>query len=70
MSKNKLIESLNILMECQCKQKYSIEPHGKGHALYFGRCTHKHGSNILSITECSRKDILQMIEDKLNNKGK
>jgi hypothetical protein len=59
-------EALVDLFECRCVEKYSIEPHGKGHALYYGRCNHKHGYNMMYITECNRKDVLQLIEDLLN----
>jgi|GEM_PF-6843335 len=54
------------LLECRCSDEYSIEPHGEGHALYFGRCGHRHGYNLLHITECSRQDILDLIVKRLN----
>lgn len=54
------------LLNCQCADRYSIEAHGNGHALYFGRCNHRHGYNLLHITECTRHDILVLIEQRLN----
>jgi hypothetical protein len=55
------------LMECRCEDMYSIEPHGKGYAIYFGRCPHKHGYNLAHLTEISREDMIQFIEFALNN---
>ena len=57
------------LLNCQCSDKFVIEPHGKGYALYWGRCQHRHGYNLLHITECTREDILKLIEKRLNEKG-
>lgn len=37
--------------ECTCEAKYSIEPHGEGYALYYGRCTHMHGYNLVNLVE-------------------
>jgi len=36
---------------CNCRDLYSLEPHGKGYALYFAKCEHRHGYNIANITE-------------------
>lgn len=60
---------LTELLECRCADIYSIEPCGPGHALYFGRCQHRHGYRVLQITECNRSDILKMIEKKLNDQA-
>ena len=60
------MSELHDLLSCHCKDKYSIEPHGKGHAIYWGRCNHRHGANIALITECHRKDLIQFFEDSLN----
>ncbi len=27
--------------ECKCAAQYTIEPHGEGYALYYGRCGHR-----------------------------
>lgn len=60
--------SIEELLTCRCKKQYSIEPHGSKneHALYFGRCKHKHGFNVLKISECGRQDILDGIVEALN----
>jgi len=46
-----MVETLHDFLDCKCKDEYSIEPHGNGYALYFGRCPHRHGYNLLHITE-------------------
>ena len=50
---------------CECKDRYSIEQHGNGYALYFGRCQHRHGYNLAHITETS-PDVIKRIETALN----
>jgi len=57
-----------MITDCTCELKFSIEPHGDGYALYFGRCNHRHGLNLLHITELSYNagDILKKIENSLN----
>ena len=45
--------------------KYSIEPHGDGYALYFGRTPFHHGANLAHLTEISQETI-RKIEDALN----
>lgn len=45
--------------------KFTIEKHGDGHALYFGRDTFHHGANLAHITETT-PECLQQIEDALN----
>lgn len=37
--------------ECECAAQYTIEPHGSGYALYYGRCTHRHGYNLINMVE-------------------
>ena len=46
-------ESFNItkLHECKCEVKYSISSHGDGYALYYGRCDHRHGYNLINMVE-------------------
>lgn len=56
------------LLNCRCKQKYSIEKHGDQHVLYFGRCFHKHGFNLFTISEVAHNCDLKEIEKRLNNK--
>ena len=58
------------LLECRCVARYSIEPHGDGYAVYWGRCNHRHGANIAHITECGREDIIKFFESQLNRKPK
>lgn len=36
---------------CTCEIKYSIEPHGEGYALYYARCPHRHGYNLVNMTD-------------------
>lgn len=57
----------NILMEGDCchKDLFSIEPHGKGFALYRGRCNHRHGYNLAFITETNQQ-TLDLIVTALN----
>ena len=57
---------LNSLLDCRCDDKYSIEPHGPGYAIYWGRCPHRHGANLAMITECGRKDLIEHFEKCLN----
>lgn len=60
------ISKFSDLFECKCKNRYSIEPHGNGHAIYWGRCMHRHGANIGHLTECNRKDLIEYFEKALN----
>ena len=46
------VNSLESLFgDCKCEEKFTIEPHGKGYALYYGRCNHKHGYNLINMIE-------------------
>jgi len=36
---------------CDCVSEFSIEPHGENQVLYFGRCPHKHGYNLTTLSE-------------------
>lgn len=53
---------------CDCENKYSIEQHGDAHALYFGRCNHRHGYNLARISEISFNCELKELERLLNRK--
>jgi hypothetical protein len=44
---------------------YSIEPHGNGYAIYFGRDWQHHGMNIGHLTEIT-PDTIKLIADALN----
>jgi hypothetical protein len=48
--------------------QYSIEPHGDGFALYYGRSNSFHGWRLCNLTEVDPKvpDLLQRIVDGLN----
>jgi S-adenosylmethionine synthetase len=37
--------------ECKCESQFSIEVHGEGYALYYDRCPHKHGYNLINMVE-------------------
>ena len=51
---------------CDCESTYSIEPHGANYALYFGRCNHRHGYNLATLSELSHNFELEEIERLLN----
>ena len=55
-----------LLTPCECAAQYTIEPHGKGYALYHGRCGHRHGYNLAYITEPAANCDLAHIERLLN----
>ena len=40
-----------LLNPCKCEARYTIEPHGDGHVLYYGRCGHRHGWNLVYLNE-------------------
>ena len=49
--------------------QFSVEPHGNGYALYYGRSGMAHGLNLMHITELDPKagePFLQRIVDCLN----
>lgn len=54
------------LFECKCEESYSIERHGDGYVLYYGRCPHKHGLNLFYIKEPAYNCNLTQIEHYLN----
>ena len=54
------------LFRCECEPRYTIEPHGDGYALYFGRCNHKHGWNLVYLKEPSANCDLNHIEALIN----
>lgn len=59
---NNLLE----LFECNCELKFSIEPHGDGYALYYGRCGHMHGYNLVNMVEPAFNFDPKHIEKLLN----
>lgn len=38
-------------LSCNCDSQYTIESHGEGYALFFGRCNHRHGYNLVYLTD-------------------
>lgn len=61
-------QDLNALLYCNCETKFSIEKHGDNHVLYLGRCNHKHGFNLFTISDVANGCDLKSLEDKLNEK--
>lgn len=57
-----------MMGECHCGDSYSASPHGDGIALYLGRCHHRHGMNLLLMTEIdqNRPDIVAKLVAGLN----
>ena len=53
---------------CDCKDEFTIEPHGDGEVLYFGRCNHKHGFNLCHVTEKSH-NVLEILNTRTTPKA-
>jgi len=51
---------------CNCPNRYSIEPHGNGYALYLGRCGHRHGYTLANLSELSDEPRLNGMLRQLN----
>lgn len=64
------MSSLNNLLYCQCETKFSIEPHGDELVLYVGRCPHRHGLNLFTISDVAANCDLDSILGKLNEESK
>ncbi len=61
------VNSLSALFEpCKCEGKYTIERHGKGYALYLGRCNHRHGWNLINMVEPAMQFDPKFIEMLIN----
>lgn len=66
-SMDDLIKQCDMKCEsCEYDKRYTIEPHGKGLVLYRGRCRHKHGYNLLAISEVGPKFNVEFITRALN----
>jgi hypothetical protein len=52
--------------ECTCEARYTIEPHGDGYALYYGRCSHRHGYNLINMVEPAFNFEARHIEKLIN----
>lgn len=65
---DELITKFDIwpLDECDCEHKYTIEQHETGHALYFGRCNHRHGYNLANIIEPAWNFNPEFVEKLIN----
>jgi hypothetical protein len=55
-----------LLKPCECAAQYTIEPHGDGYVLYYGRCRHRHGYNLIYMTEPAWNFYPTHIEKLLN----
>ena len=40
-----------LLKPCTCEAKFTIEPHGDDYALFYARCGHRHGYNLINMVE-------------------
>jgi hypothetical protein len=60
------IEQPMFYDECECEPKYTLEPHGKAKVLYFGRCNHKHGYNLCTISEEAHNFVPEHFIELLN----
>ena len=47
------------------ENQYTVEPHGKGYAIYLGRSNDCHGANLGHLTECDG-NLPDLIEKALN----
>lgn len=55
-----------MMIHCECENEYSIEPHGQALVLYYGRCVHRHGFNLVYLTEPAKNFNPEEIEKLLN----
>jgi predicted RNase H-like nuclease (RuvC/YqgF family) len=53
---------------CHHQQIFTIEPHGDGQTLYFGRCNHYHGYNLCAVDEVSY-NALEILNKPLEQKA-
>ena len=59
----------DIFNNCTCEMKYTIRPHGANnefHVLYYGRCNHRHGYNLVELHDPALNCDLVHIERMLN----
>ncbi len=56
----------SIFETCICETKYTIEPHGNGYVLYYGRCNHRHGYNLVYLNDPAINCDLEHIQKLLN----
>lgn len=61
------VNSLEALLKpCTCEAKYTISPHGDGHVLYYGRCGHRHGWNLVELHDPALNCDFKHLEKLLN----
>jgi len=52
--KDSLMEWVDHIADASKKiDRYTVEPHGKGYAIYLGRDNKHHGANLAHLSECS-----------------
>lgn len=61
-------QAIKAIEECTCPDRYSFESRTGGYVIYFGRCLHRHGYNIATLTRC-RRDFPRAIVEVLNRPG-
>jgi hypothetical protein len=54
------------LDDSEHEDKFTIEPHGDGYALYFGRSNTRHGYNLIYLNDPAFNCDLRHIEHLLN----
>lgn len=59
---------INPLDPCRCEEKYSLEEieEGKTWILYFGRCPHRHGYNLVTLSDPSFNFYTEIFLENLN----
>lgn len=63
-------EDILAWFNCKCEPEYYIEEHGNVYVLYHGRCNHKHGANLCTISDIAFNCDLKELERLLNRKDK
>jgi hypothetical protein len=61
--------SILDLFKCECEGKFTIEPHGANdefHVLYYGRCGHRHGYNLVELHDPASNCDFKHLEHLLN----
>jgi len=56
----------DLFVECSCVSRYSIEPQDGDYALYYGRCRHRHGYNLVTMVDPAFNFELRHIEKLIN----
>ena len=53
---------MNLLESCNCESTYTIEEHGDGHVIYYGRCSCRHGYNLVYLNDLAFNCDLKHLE--------